>query len=223
MAAEPQHVAQESTTYFFAGTKSLFKISFLLILALLVSIVIEWIGMVYWWPDEGVNHSANMVRAELSFLADATRSNPFIADSELFLQTVLAKIRDYIALTHISALSGLPYETTAKGVVSAINIANVYCLRLAIMILSSPTFIIFGLVGLTRGLVARELRKWGGGRESSGLYHLYYSLLPESLLGLWFLYLSMPFTVNPILLVGPAALIFAYLISATSYRFKKYI
>ncbi len=223
MVAEQQHVAQHSSTYFFAGVKSLFKVSFMLLIALLVSIAIEWIGMAYWWPEEGVNHSAHMVSAELRFLAEAMRSNPFIENSDQFLMSVREKITQFVSFTHITALGQLPYEAISKGIVSAINIVNVYCLRLAIMILSTPTFLVFGLVGLTRGLVARELRKWGGGRESSGLYHLYYSLLPESLLGLWFIYLSMPITLNPIVLVGPAAVFFAYLIAAMSYRFKKYV
>ena len=39
-----------------------------LLLALLMSIITEWIGMNTSWRDEGVNHSRDMVKTELSYL-----------------------------------------------------------------------------------------------------------------------------------------------------------
>ena len=32
-----------------------------LLLSLVFSIIIEWAGMVLWWPDEGLEHSRNML------------------------------------------------------------------------------------------------------------------------------------------------------------------
>ena len=39
-----------------------------LFLSLLFSMIIEWAGMVLWWPDEGVEHSRNMLTKETSYL-----------------------------------------------------------------------------------------------------------------------------------------------------------
>lgn len=202
---------------------SLFKISLLLVAALVLSIVVEWIGLVWFWPDEGVNHSALMVKEEISFLAKGLRVNPFIDDSKGVLQQINAAIHAIIESTGIGIISTLPYEWVIVGGISAINIANVFMVRLAIMILSTPTFILFGVVGLVRGLADRSLRKWGGGRESAGLYHLYYNLLPETFFGVWFIYLALPVTLNPIYLIGPSALLCGLLIRKTAYRFKKYV
>ena len=35
----------------------------------------------------------------------------------------------------------------------------------------TPVFVLFTLVALVDGLVRRDLRRWGGGRESSFVYH----------------------------------------------------
>ena len=32
-----------------------------LLLALLFSILTEWVGMVFWWPEEGLQHSRSML------------------------------------------------------------------------------------------------------------------------------------------------------------------
>ena len=40
----------------------------LLLSALLVSIVIEWLGIAFWWKEEGLQHSINMVTVEAGYL-----------------------------------------------------------------------------------------------------------------------------------------------------------
>ena len=41
----------------------------------LFSIGLEWLGMVFWWPDEGLRHSREMLEAEVGYLqADFRRS-----------------------------------------------------------------------------------------------------------------------------------------------------
>jgi hypothetical protein len=39
-----------------------------LILSLVFSILIEWIGMAFWWEEQGVAHSRQMLVNELQFL-----------------------------------------------------------------------------------------------------------------------------------------------------------
>jgi integrating conjugative element membrane protein (TIGR03747 family) len=46
-----------------------------LILSLMFSVLIEWIGMVFWWEEQGLDHSRQMLVNELQFLgADFHRS-----------------------------------------------------------------------------------------------------------------------------------------------------
>ena len=39
-----------------------------LLLALLFSVLIEWVGMMLWWPEEGLRHSRAMLEAEIGYL-----------------------------------------------------------------------------------------------------------------------------------------------------------
>lgn len=39
-----------------------------LLLSLLFSVIVEWAGMLLWWPDEGIEHSRNMLAKEISYL-----------------------------------------------------------------------------------------------------------------------------------------------------------
>ena len=39
-----------------------------LLVSLLFSIVIEWIGMVSWWEEQGLEHSRQMLAMELNYL-----------------------------------------------------------------------------------------------------------------------------------------------------------
>ena len=39
-----------------------------LLLSLVFSILVEWAGMVLWWPDEGLDHSRAMLANEIGYL-----------------------------------------------------------------------------------------------------------------------------------------------------------
>ena len=62
-----------------------------LLLSLVFSVIIEWAGMVLWWPEEGLAHSRKMLAAELSYLdADFSRS-VMTSDPARFAKTVADK------------------------------------------------------------------------------------------------------------------------------------
>lgn len=95
--------------------------------------------------------------------------------------------------------------------------------RLAILVLAIPMFLLFGLVGMADGLMQRDLRKFGGGRESTFLFHRAKSWV------VWlptmgsFLYLTLPLAISPTFFLLPFAVIFGYMISVTMRTFKKYV
>jgi integrating conjugative element membrane protein (TIGR03747 family) len=95
--------------------------------------------------------------------------------------------------------------------------------RLAILCLATPLFILLSLVGLVDGLVQRDLRRWGGGRESSYVYHYAKRSVWRFVLAAWVSYLALPVSLHPIFIVLPFAILFAMSISLTASRFKKYL
>ena len=213
-----------------------------LLLSLLVSILLEWAGMVLWWPDEGLNHSRNMLAAEIGYLqADFGRSlvnsNPAgftktVADKTYAVLFEVTRLADFIAWVGPPAKAGETgfrtrlhgvFRPIAEYVLAAIQMTQVFSVRLAILVLALPVFLLFSLVALVDGLVKRDLRRWGGGRESSFVYHwAKRSALPLLVLT-WVIYLALPFSLHPSFVVLPVAMLFAFSVAVTASTFKKYL
>lgn len=213
-----------------------------LLLSLVFSVLVEWLGMMFWWPEEGLNHSRDMLAAEIGFLqADFGRSliseNPAgftrtLADRAYYGLFEATRIADFI--TWVGKPSG-PSETglrprlhaafqpVVKYVLAAMQVTQVFSVRLAVLLLAMPVFVMFSLVAIVDGLVKRDLRRWGGGRESSFVYHwAKRSALPLLVLT-WVIYLSLPFSVHPSFVVLPFATVFALSVAVTASSFKKYL
>jgi len=62
-----------------------------LLLALLFSILTEWVGMVFWWPDEGLQHSRSMLEAEIGYLDSDFRRSVVTSSPAEFAKTVADK------------------------------------------------------------------------------------------------------------------------------------
>ncbi len=104
-----------------------------------------------------------------------------------------------------------------------VNTVQTFAVRLTVLLLATPVFFLFGLVGLAEGLMHRDLRRWGGGRESSFLYHHSKKFLAPSIIAAWMLYLAMPFSVHPNFIVLPFVTLFAVGVAMTTGSFKKYL
>ena len=100
---------------------------------------------------------------------------------------------------------------------------QVFAVRLAILTLATPVFGLFATVALVDGLVRRDLRRWGGGRESSFVYHYAKNAALPLVIIAWVLYLALPFSLHPSWVILPFALGFALTVTVTASTFKKYL
>jgi integrating conjugative element membrane protein (TIGR03747 family) len=212
-----------------------------LLLSLVFSIVIEWIGMTWWWPDEGLDHSRTMLATELGYLqADFRRS--LISDRPMAiaramtdhvnqvretLNRLIDPVTAWYATSGITARPGRTQDpsdsTVARYAQAAGQTVELFAVRVAILVLALPVFGLAGLVGLVEGLVARDLRRWGGGRESSFVYHWAKRTAIPFLVLAWVAYLAMPFSLHPTIIVLPCAAAFGLSLSITASTFKKYL
>lgn len=97
-------------------------------------------------------------------------------------------------------------------------------LRLAIVVFALPAFVLACLLGAVDGLVRRDLRKWGGGRESSFIYHHAKATTYLTLGGGFGLYLAWPTGgFNPAYMVLVFTALVAWSLSLTLSSFKKYL
>jgi integrating conjugative element membrane protein (TIGR03747 family) len=213
-----------------------------LLLSLVFSVIIEWAGMVLWWPDEGLDHSRGMLAAELGYLDADFRRSVVTSDPARFAKTVADKsyyalfeftrvvdFLEWIGRSPAAGEDGLRpklhslYRPVADFVVAAMQVSQVFSVRLAILTLATPVFVLFTLVALVDGFVQRDLRRWGGGRESSFVYHwAKRSALPLLVLS-WVVYLALPFSLHPTFVILPFATLFALSVAVTASSFKKYL
>ncbi|HFD86465.1 MAG TPA: TIGR03747 family integrating conjugative element membrane protein, partial [Gammaproteobacteria bacterium] len=213
-----------------------------LLLSLVFSIIIEWIGMVMWWPDEGLDHSRTMFASEISYLDNDFRhsvvtSEPAqfakrFADNTYYYLFEVTRFVDFIRWVSpppIANEQGLRpklhkiYNPIAEFVMAMMQVTQVFSVRLAILTLAMPVFLLFSLVALVDGLVQRDLRRWGGGRESSFVYHYAKKAALPLVVLAWVIYLALPFSLHPTFVVLPFATLFALTVAVTASTFKKYL
>lgn len=213
-----------------------------LLFSLVFSIVVELVGMAFWWPEQGLEHSRDMLAAEIDYLQQDVGRSLISADPVVFARTLAD--RTYFVLFNltgierlVSWLSDAPKRDAGRfqaGIhawlrpatehaVAAMQVAQVFGVRLAVLLLATPTFGLFAVVGLVDGLVSRDLRRWGGGRESSFVYHWAKRATVPLLVCSWVAYLALPFSLHPAFMVLPFAGMFAVAVGVTASRFKKYL
>jgi integrating conjugative element membrane protein (TIGR03747 family) len=214
--------------------------------SLLLCIVIECIGMHFFWPQESWHHAQAMFNHELDqFSANFTRSalvqepgrtaNAIVehAYDWLFIRSgLLAWIRDASAQasagTHHQAHDFRYYMAIIYVHMEGYLIASAYTIltflvRFFVLVLTLPLFLLAAFVGFVDGLVRRDIRRFGAGRESGFVYHrAKSSLMPLAVLP-WVTYLALPVSVHPLLILLPAAMLLGAAVDVTAASFKKYI
>jgi len=65
-------------------------------LSLVLSIIIEWIGIRFFWRDQGAKHSVNMYVYELSYLSGDLDRNLFTSSSRDFAEGLASGFEHWI-------------------------------------------------------------------------------------------------------------------------------
>ncbi|MGP3791623.1 TIGR03747 family integrating conjugative element membrane protein [Pseudomonas sp. B392_1p] len=216
------------------------KVIGLLLVSLLCSLLIEYAGMLWFWPDEGWRHSQAMLHAELGWLGEQFQRS-------LLLQTPEASTRAALDWLHStlferSGLLDYAHQARAKNqersltglltqlylliedfVLASLFVTLTFAVRIIILTLAMPLFALAMFTGLVDGLMRRDLRKFGAGRESSFIYHRAKGVLTPLLVTPWILYLALPVSLNPLWILLPCAAMQGAAVAITAATFKKYL
>ncbi len=217
------------------------KVIGLLILSAILSIIIEWIGITVYYPEEGYKHSERMMMQEIEYLNSSlvhdsinegaiNKASNYISDLVDFL-FINSGVVEKITRARTKTTDDGKFMGFFKGLIneyynyfmSAIYILVMFFIRLSILILSMPTFVLFGLVGVADGLMQRDLRRWGGGNESAYIYHWAKQFSFPALVGAWVVYLSIPNSIHPNYIITPFAVLFGLVLLVMTSKFKKYL
>ncbi len=191
-----------------------------LALSAAASVAVEWVGMTWWWPEEGAEHAAGVLRREAGYLNEDFR--PSAARILHGAERAYFYAFEWTGLA--AALRWLGGTVRVDEYVkAALWTVQVLIVRVVLLAFSAPAFALFGLVGLAGGLTLRDIRRWSAGREFGGVYHAAKRGAPKVLFAAVFVYLAIPFAVHPTAVIVPGAALFGASVLIVAASFKKYL
>lgn len=211
-----------------------------LIASLLFSILIEFAGLLLFWGDQGWRHSQAMLTNELGWLSEHFKSSLILQQPGQTTIQVLDFLNQWVLVKTGFADFARQARASSQGngvwswinqfyvhiehfVLSAVYVAFTFVVRLTILVLATPLFLLATLTGFVDGLMRRDMRKFGAGRESSFVYHRAKRAVIPLLIVPWILYLSLPFSLNPMVVFVPCAVMLGVAMTITATTFKKYL
>ncbi len=215
----------------------IFKAMLWFLLCVLFGIALEWFIMTKYYPEQGAYRSLRLLEAELSYLSNTQLvttqygntliSKLLIAQQHTYL-FVADTLKMEAALTGLSDLRFIQHGFNRMGLldphiyaVSMLNMINVITLKVVVILLSLPIFLILMIWAINAGLVQRAIRKYQVRNESSWIFHHAKRIKFWSIVLPVIVYLTWPNELSPLLIFGPCA--FAYGVSwfVMASKFKK--
>jgi integrating conjugative element membrane protein (TIGR03747 family) len=213
--------------------------------SLLLSILIELIGLHIAWSDQGWHHAEEMLSHELDQLSETFKQSILVSEPAHTTQQLLSRTYDTLFVRtgalhwiHQQSERTNPSTRSAVGINKAMYLGHLhgetyalatlytlmtFLVRLMVLALTLPLFLIAAFVGLVDGFVRRDVRRFGAGHESGFLYHrAKASLMPLALLPS-VLYLAVPVSVHPLVVLLPSAVLLSLAVNITAGSFKKYL
>ncbi|MBK4999992.1 TIGR03747 family integrating conjugative element membrane protein [Pseudomonas sp. S31] len=212
----------------------------LLFASLIFSIVLEFVGMLWFWPDQGWHHSHAMWLSELGWLSDHFKNSLLVKEPAQATAKVLQHLNEWVVVrsgwaqsdTQLKLLSqemsvqgqfAQAYVVVQHYLLAALFTVFTFVVRLAVLTLAMPLFLLAVITGAVDGLMRRDLRKFSADRESSFVYHRAKRTLLPLMVSPWVVYLSLPTSINPNWVLLPCAALLGWMVAITATTFKKYL
>ncbi|SIP75161.1 conserved hypothetical protein [Xenorhabdus innexi] len=216
------------------------------VMSWLFSLLLEYLGMAFFWPEQGATHSQTMMNTELQFLSTEFTRSLLLSDPAQTVPAWLAQAYQWLFVDSgfmrwVQGQSHYPFQrnndflrefnVVLQGLLvhlreywlATVFITMVTLIRLTILLLSVPLFVMVVVVALVDGLGRRDLRRYGAGYESSFVYHHAKRGIKPACTVPCILYLSWPDVVHPTVILLPAALLSGMAVVITTSMFKKYL
>ncbi|QQC64354.1 TIGR03747 family integrating conjugative element membrane protein [Paraburkholderia ginsengisoli] len=214
--------------------------------SLMVCILVECVGMHFFWPAQGWHHAQGMLDFEMTQISRAFTRSVLIHEPGRTAHWLIERGYDWLFvrsglldwIRHASTRSGaasqhrspdLRYYLSQVAVhledyiLAAAYTVLVFLVRLLILVMALPLFLAAIFTGFIDGLVRRDIRRFGAGRESGFLHHRAKTTLMPLVVLPWFVYLALPVSVQPLWILLPSAALLALSVDVTVGSFKKYL
>ena len=240
MSTAPTNSPQTQRGLIFGTLELCLRLLGLLFASLLFSILLEFMGMLWFWPEQGWHHSHTMWLTELGWLSNHFRSSLLVHEPAQATAKILEHLNDWVVVrsgwaqsdTHLELLSreaslqgqlAQAYVAGQDYLLAALFTVFTFVVRLTVLSLAMPLFLLAVLTGMVDGLMRRDLRKFGADRESSFIYHRAKRTLLPLTISPWVIYLSLPWSLNPNWVLLPYAGLLGCMVALTMATFKKYL
>lgn len=183
--------------------------------ALLLRVVLELLGLYFWWPQEGSRHVFQVMRQEQAELVSALRPHP--------LGKEIVALLEY-GYTHLPNISQRFAARLIQQTITTLTYTLMsFMLRLTWLAAMLPLFCLCALTGLVEGLVQRDLRRFGSGLESIFLHLNVIRSGSSVTTTLWVLYLAQPFLASSMLILLSAVLWSEITVWMVARSFKRWL
>ncbi len=209
--------------------KIILQVSSYLVASIIIGTLIDYLGMWLDWWD--ASHQMQVLAKDIGYLGENFTMSIFAkppAEVAIEISRYVQRFmtpsiyighQDFFFLRFVKAALQFVEPLWQNLVYSAMTVA----VRCFIIAMSVSFFIIVFIVAAVDGLVERELRKEGGGVEHSQLYHHSKAWIGRVLVVSPIIYLSWPETINPSIVILPAAASFGLATYMTFFTFKKHL
>lgn len=201
-----------------------------------LALIVDWIFVFWVWKPNGVARLEALLQQDLGYTmdlggvaGDATKfamasANAFYAliFKSSGLHEMGYRFADPAPLNGPDTIARNFYIMGYEWIRVAMVGVQLFGVRLAILVQSLPVFLLAGIVAFQDGWWAgRYIRRAAAGRESAFLYHRAKHYVFVSLTMVWGVYLLLPFSVDPRLVIFPFVAVFAIAVRFWIAHFKK--
>ncbi len=189
-------------------------------------LVIDLLFVVFIWAD-GSHRLAELIAAERHALGlDLDSSSGRFVDETVTVAYdwvfVKTGLRDWLA-TQRSGLLAAVINGLWVLVETAVLGLQLFAMRVAVLVLSLPLFVVVGATAVADGLYGWLMRRTRGARESGFIYHRAKRAVPAFLLLVWVVYLIPPTQMDPRWIMPPFIVAFAIALRLRVAFFKKHL
>ena len=195
--------------------------------AILISVLSEWAGMIWFWEPD---HSQKMLSEEISFLSNYNKNVLTGLYPHQLGTSFLYYANEIVSFLHLRDISAYMESSASRalqiayyGMEAVVNTIFIFAVRSAICVSAMTGFALVGLVAFIDGLVERDIRKACGGIESAMVYHRSKRMIVPLLFISFGGYLTAPATIHPTIIFLPVMAVFAIAIFTTAKSFKKFL
>lgn len=200
-----------------------------LFLSIIIGTAVDYLGyFLDWWEYD---HQLQVLASDIGYLGDNFTISIFGQPPAELALAISQRIKQWMTFSIYIGHQEFFFMQMVKGffqlvepfwqnlVYSAMTVG----VRVFIIIMSISFFVVVAIVAAIDGLTERELRKEGGGIEHSKLYHHAKAWTGRVLVVSPIIYLSWPETINPGVVILPAAAFFGMAVYVTFFTFKKHL